>query len=340
LGLKPGTISNLAKEDRRGWYQTVKIRQKVPFIVGVRREQKVRVTFKPCKDLRDIQLKIRDMFFADFVPHAIAHAYVKGERGTISNAKAHLGANAMLHIDLIDFFGSITLSMVIKAFRKYFKGFTSTQIYALADLCCYKGFLPQGSPIAPLLSNLVCYPLDEELDRLAQTFGCTVTRYSDNIYFSTKASRLPRDLGEVLYRDGLRRVRVSDPFCALIERHAFEINYKKVKIEARSEGLEMVGLMVGDRITVPSACRRGIRTILANWKKHGLEAVARAHRPAKKAGHFAAALRSWIGYVGYVMGKDDPQYRTFLETFETLRARDLALAAPLHEPQAPMSWLE
>lgn len=45
--------------------------------------------------------------------------------------------------------------------------------------------LPQGAPTSPFLFELACRDLDQELKRLAETLGCKVTRYADDIQLSS-----------------------------------------------------------------------------------------------------------------------------------------------------------
>ena len=55
----------------------------------------------------------------------------------------------------------------------------------IAQIACYKGKLPQGAPTSPILTNMVCAPLDTQLIRLAQKYKLHYTRYADDISFSS-----------------------------------------------------------------------------------------------------------------------------------------------------------
>ncbi|WP_132225850.1 reverse transcriptase domain-containing protein [Albibacterium bauzanense] len=46
--------------------------------------------------------------------------------------------------------------------------------------------LPQGSPVSPVLSNLICRSLDTEFARLCEEFKCHYTRYAGDITISTR----------------------------------------------------------------------------------------------------------------------------------------------------------
>ncbi len=47
------------------------------------------------------------------------------------------------------------------------------------------GYLPQGAPTSPLISNLVMRECDEKLSEIASKYKLTYTRYGDDLSFST-----------------------------------------------------------------------------------------------------------------------------------------------------------
>lgn len=55
----------------------------------------------------------------------------------------------------------------------------------IAQIACVNGVLPQGSPCSPILTNMVCAPLDNNMMRLAKANGFVYTRYADDITLST-----------------------------------------------------------------------------------------------------------------------------------------------------------
>lgn len=127
-------------------------------------------------------------------------------------AERHAGAGWLLKLDIHDFFESIPERSVYRVFREL--GYQPLVAFELARLCTrpwvappsaraderrvkgfwrrgidvyrrrYTGYLPQGAPTSPMLSNLVCRRLDQELASYADAKGITYTRYSDDITFS------------------------------------------------------------------------------------------------------------------------------------------------------------
>src|SRR5581483_7175816 len=112
---------------------------------------------------------------------AIAHGF-KRKRSIITNAKRHRRRRHVFNIDLKDFFGTINFGRV----RGYFikdKHFALHEKVAtvLAQIICFENGLPQGSPCSPVVSNLIGHVLDIHLAGLAARWGCTYTRYADDL---------------------------------------------------------------------------------------------------------------------------------------------------------------
>lgn len=73
------------------------------------------------------------------------------------------------------------------------------------------GHLPQGAPTSPMLSNLVMRAHDAEIKIIADAFGLTYSRYSDDITFSTRnefsrhrSKLLIKEIQSILVNSGFR----------------------------------------------------------------------------------------------------------------------------------------
>src|SRR5690606_34283132 len=104
-----------------------------------------------------------------------------------TNAAVHKGKRTILNLDLDDFFGQFNFGRV----RGYFianKHFELDPHIAtvIAQIACYENSLPQGSPCSPVIANLITASLDMRLLRLANSCGCSYSRYADDITFSTR----------------------------------------------------------------------------------------------------------------------------------------------------------
>lgn len=121
-------------------------------------------------------------------PKSSCHGFAIG-RSVASNARSHVGKNLVLNFDVKDFFPSINFGRVRGIFGAHPFGFPPTVATVLAQICCAQTVLPQGAATSPILANLVCRGLDNDLSRLARRHRCTYTRYADDITFSTSGTQ-------------------------------------------------------------------------------------------------------------------------------------------------------
>lgn len=124
--------------------------------------------------------------------HTAAYAYVKG-RCPVDAVKKHqkFGSNWFLKTDFSDFFGSINPEFTIKMLSQIYpfnmiiedpEG--KKELRKALDLCFLDGGLPQGTPISPLLTNLIMIPIDHRLNQLLVPKAFVYTRYADDITVS------------------------------------------------------------------------------------------------------------------------------------------------------------
>lgn len=176
----------------------------------------------------------------------ISHAYSK-QSSIFKCAEKHVCAGWLIKIDIHNYFESISERRVYAVFRAI--GYQPLIAFELARLCTrvwvipppdvephrmipnaakrgivayqrrYMGYLPQGAPSSPMLSNLVSRKLDDDLARLAAEAGLVVTRYSDDITFSAPADAFDRDRVRELIRQA-RQVLV---------RHEFALHEQKLR---------------------------------------------------------------------------------------------------------------
>ena len=128
--------------------------------------------------------------------HTSAYAYVNG-RSTIDAIKRHQKNESkwFLKTDCSDFFGSTSLPFVMKMLSTIFpfseiaksdRGRAALE--RAMSLCMLQGGLPQGTPISPMLTNLVMIPIDYELANQLRKEGCVYTRYADDMLISARKS--------------------------------------------------------------------------------------------------------------------------------------------------------
>jgi hypothetical protein len=142
----------------------------------------------PSPALKMLQRRLLDSYLAQLPVHASATAFCSGS-SIVLNARAHARQNLIATVDIRDFFESTRAARVRAFFVK--QGWRDEELRTLMRLCVHGNGLPQGAPSSPCLSNLVNYPLDEHLWRLARQTGAIYTRYGDDLTFSWNGDHMP-----------------------------------------------------------------------------------------------------------------------------------------------------
>ncbi|WP_410823290.1 reverse transcriptase family protein, partial [Methylobacterium oryzisoli] len=224
-----------------------------------------RLISAPMPRLKRAQYWVLDAILGKVPVHEAAHGFVPG-RSILTNARAHVGREVVVNLDLKDFFPTLTFRRVKGKFRGL--GYPESVATVLALLCTEPDVdeldlngerlfaargprrLPQGAPTSPMLTNLVCTRLDARLAALAGSLGFTYTRYADDMTFSAsgegaaKVSALLRYAGEIVAAEG------------------FTVHPDKTRVMRRGRRQEVTGLTVNERVAVPRDTLRRFRALL------------------------------------------------------------------------------
>lgn len=174
-------------------------------------------------------------------------------KSIVDNAKIHIGNKCILNMDIKDFFPSIKFKMVFRIFVYY--GYTKELSFIFAKLCTYNGFLPQGSPASPYISNIVSLKIDKRLSRLAEKYHANYSRYADDITFSANSSmkKLPEIIKRILLEEG------------------FMVNEKKTRFQYFYQRQEVTGLTVNnERIRVNKNYKKELYKTIYYCQKFGV----------------------------------------------------------------------
>jgi RNA-directed DNA polymerase len=170
-----------------------------------------------------------------------AHGFAY-KKSIITNSKIHVGQKELLKVDLKDFFTSISINRIIDVFKQL--GYTHKIAFYLASICSYDGYLPQGAPTSPILSNIISRQMDERLIRFAKKFNLRYTRYADDLTFS--GENLPAKF--ISY--------IAD----IITSEGFEININKTRLYKNSGKRIVTGISVCENeIKIPRSYKRELK---------------------------------------------------------------------------------
>lgn len=205
----------------------------------------------PSDQLKIVQKWILKNILYKIEVHEKCFGFLEG-KSIYSNALLHVNKECVLNMDLKDFFPSIKERDVFLIF--YELGYTKKVSYYLAKLLTKEGRLPQGSPASPMISNIVGKRLDRRLDKLAESYSATYTRYADDITFS-----------------GSRSIVKMIPIVEkIIKDEKFEVNHKKTRYAFSYQRQEVTGLIVNQKVSVSKKYIRDFEKEIFFCKKFGV----------------------------------------------------------------------
>ncbi len=276
----------------------------------------IRSISSPDKFLKKIQRRIVFVLDALYTPKSSANGFVTG-RGIVSNAKGHIGRKYVYNIDLKDFFPTIHYGRIKNVLQiAPFKA--SPEIaHLIAHLSCYKGVLPQGSPLSPMLTNIVCQSLDYHLVKLAKHYRCFYSRYADDITFSSDKNIFSKE-------------KFKNELNTIITKQGFKINEEKTRLQKHTQRQEVTGIIVNTKSNLKRDYIKKVRAMLYNWENKGLDycQTKLIEKYPKEKGFirnkvtppFENVLHGKVLFIGMVRGKEDPYFKEFKMKFDKLYA--------------------
>ncbi|MEH6758780.1 MAG: reverse transcriptase domain-containing protein [Parasphingorhabdus sp.] len=271
---------------------------------------KSRLITAPDNRLKLLQRKLLQLLDQLYLVRNPVHGFV-ADRSVKSNAEAHVNRRHVVNIDLKDFFPSITENRIRGLLRAF--GIDHRVSEIVARLCCYNGYLPQGAPTSPILSNMICYRLDTVLLQIAKAARAIYTRYADDITFSTfqppaglyegaipATGRFPPDLLAANLREA-------------VSGNGFTLNPDKAHYADHRARRVVTGLKINEFINVDRRYVRNVRAALHSVEKIGIDdAQARFETEFYGNASLAAHLAGKISWLSFIKGPTDPLVRDIM----------------------------
>lgn len=219
----------------------------------------------PNSELKEALRELSSIFTDEFgaLYHTSAFAYVKG-RSTMDSARKHVQNQShwYLKMDFSNFFGSTTLAFVMEQlshifpFSELVKLPDGKEVLEKAlDLCFLNGGLPQGTPISPMLTNLMMIPFDHTIANILWSKGFAYTRYADDLTISHRYSFKANEI-EAIIREELERLHAP-----------FKVNSKKTHYGSNAGRNWHLGLMINsdNEITIGHKKKKQFKSMLNNY---------------------------------------------------------------------------
>lgn len=271
----------------------------------------VRTISAPCSELKLLQRRLsdglqsccKDINTNKKITKPIFHGFQKGA-SIFTNASVHRGRRFVFNVDIKDFFDSINFGRVYGFFVKN-KDFALMENVAkiLAAIACHEGKLPQGSPCSPVISNLIGQILDIRLAKLAHRYGCSYSRYADDLTFSTNERVFP---SAIALSNNDHSWAAGAALSKIIEKAGFQLNPKKTRMQYLNSRQEVTGLVVNRRINSRPEYRRLARAMTHQLVTKGefqitaMEADAQGTLvPVKREGNIRH-LQGMFGFIDWI----------------------------------------
>jgi len=230
--------------------------------------------------LRELKTLFEKHMFALY--HTTAFAYVCG-RSTIDAIKRHQQNKSkwFLKLDFADFFGNSKPSFVLNMLTLIFPfseivkcSVGKDTLTKTLSLCFLNDGLPQGSPIAPFITNVMMIAVDHKISNTLRNFDkrrFVYTRYSDDLLISCKLD-FDKDIVQRFVIDTLTEFKAP-----------FSINLKKTRYGSSAGRNWNLGLMLNNenQITIGHKRKKEFKAMLNNymrdrktgdnWKRHDIQ---------------------------------------------------------------------
>jgi hypothetical protein len=218
-----------------------------------------------------------------------AHGFVKG-KGILSNAEQHINKKYIFKIDISNFFNSIKIDSIKNIFIKLGCDDRTAKIFS--ELCTYNNELKEGLNTSPILANLYCFNIDNELINIAGKYSVTYTRYSDDITFSSNSNYFP----------------TIDELEEIFKKYKFKLKKEKTLFLEYGQSQYVTGLSISNPThpRIPRRTKRKIRQDLYQLDKYFWD---------NESKDIETKLRNVYGKIVYVMGIEKDIGRNFKNKF-------------------------
>lgn len=220
----------------------------------------MRQIYAPDPELKYIQSRLAERLYEERENriNKSSHGFEKN-RDIYTNARIHTKKRFVYNIDLEGFFESFHFGRVRGYFHKNKNFSLPIEVSTIiAQLSCYKGTLPQGSPCSPIITNFICEILDARILNLCRKYKLSYTRYADDMTFSTDDRNFINNL-ECFY------LELNNE----IEKAGFKINQNKTRLQDKYSRQEVTGLVVNQIINVSSDYYKKTRAMANYLYKNG-----------------------------------------------------------------------
>lgn len=218
----------------------------------------------PNNELMTALTSLKNIFMdCGMLYHTSAFAYIQN-RSTIDAVKRHQKNESkwFAKFDLHNFFGATTPRFVRDMFAKTYpfsevirNPIGSEEFDKAIGLAFLNGGLPQGTPVSPIITNIMMIGFDYELTKWCRENSLVYTRYADDFIVS---GRMKFDYHVV-----------EERICEILREFGapFELNKEKTRFGSSAGSNWNLGVMLNkdNNITIGNRAKRRFQTMLFNY---------------------------------------------------------------------------
>lgn len=157
----------------------------------------LRTILAPDEDLKEIQSALKDILEKQLkmLPHDTSYAYCR-TRSVKNAVEVHQKHKSrwFLKLDLKDFFTYCSEELIKEKIVKLYpicelpENIQERLVQLLCNAGLYENGLPQGTPLSPVITNLIMMEFDVAVSKMLYKQGYTYTRYADDLIISARES--------------------------------------------------------------------------------------------------------------------------------------------------------
>jgi RNA-directed DNA polymerase len=291
-----------------------------------KKSKKTRQISAPPKNIAILQSKLNTILKLIYEPKYCVHGFVV-DRNILSNSEKHTSKKHVINIDLKDFFPSIHVGRIKGALmsRPFCVGNEAAVV--ISQICCrFDGILPQGGATSPIISNIICRSLDNDIMSFARNNRCQYTRYADDITISTSSFHLPKELATLNNGDLILGVKLV----SIITKHNFQINPDKIRYTNPFLRQDVTGLTVNDFPNIRRSYIKSMLGALHAWEKYGYQAANKKYlskyQPRDHSGFdLDNVLRGKIAFTKMILGDNSPIFRKLARRYNRLAPNKITI---------------
>lgn len=212
-----------------------------------------RVIYHPSPKLKCLQYWIVHNTLQEFPSSPYSMAYEPG-CSIKKNALFHKDAKHILHLDIRNFFETITRQHIEAALLKN-SDLSPDDKELFYGIVLFKDHLVIGSVASPAISNRIMYDLDIEIHSIATKFGnLKYTRYADDLVFSSS---------KYIEKGIVEEVEST------LNHYGFGLNHRKTRFMSSATRKMVTGLTLDNgRVTIGHRLKRQIKSMVYNKLEH------------------------------------------------------------------------